>query len=327
MNKITANGLLASVGASFALGFGAAWLLKPEAAPAPAVAMAPQVASAGPIAPPGGFGDASGGFGPAKALPVAVRAVAGVDELWAAALAPQGQQAAGYDAEDRLRKLAQADPTARRKLLQRYDSEKTPQARELLKSILSTVQTPEVLAFASRLAAGMDADDRKYGLELLHSLAPDAAETRSLVRRTLATEQSADVLAQALAALQSTAVDPDEADHIVAQLKSLSQHADPAVRSQSIAQLGQWDKSGQGAERLSQALADPTPQVRQAAVFAIAQSGARNDSVKAALMAVANNAQESKDLRGSALQVLERFSLTKEEYAAFARARAGDVTR
>jgi hypothetical protein len=38
-------------------------------------------------------------------------------------------------------------------------------------------------------------------------------------------------------------------------------------------------------------------------------------------MGMVNNAEESKDLRGSALQALERFSLSKEEYASFAQAR------
>ena len=248
MDKITSRGLIASVGASFALGFGMAWFLKPAAAPAPELAVAAQAPAGGAAAGPAGFGDAWGQPAPARPSPPPPAGNLGVDELWIQALLPQGQQAAGYDAEDRLRKLAQSDPTALRKLLSRYDSDKTPQARDLLKSILSTVQTPEVIAFSSRLAASMNVAERKYGLELLQGLAPDSPETRSLVRRTLASEQSPDVLVQALATLQSSAVDPEESDQIVAQLKTLSQHADPAVRSQSISQLGQWDKSGQGAD-------------------------------------------------------------------------------
>ena len=127
---------------------------------------------------------------------------------------------------------------------------------------------------------------------------------------------------QALATLKSVAAEPEESDQIVAQLKSLSQHADPAVRGQSITQLGQWDKKGEGADRMSQALNDPVADVRQAAIFAIAQTGIRTDTIKHALMALVSNTQESRDIRGSALQTLERFSLTKEEYAAFAKARA-----
>ena len=322
VSRFRSSVLFASVGASFVLGFGAAWLLKPEPAAADAGAVALQ-------APPGRaaesprFGDALAMPGSAPAARAApLPANAGVDELWTRALAPQDPQQPGYDAEDRLRKLVQIDPAAMRKLLQRYDTDRTPQGRELLKSVLSTVQTPDAIGFSTRLAGSMNAAERKYGFELLQNLAPDAPETRALVKRTLAGEQSADVLVQALATLKSSASDPEEAGQMVAQLKTLSLHADPAVRSASISQLAQWDKKGEGAERLSQALADKAPEVRQAAVFAIAQSGFRTDEYKAALMAVVNNPQESKDLRGSAMQALERFSLSKEEYASFAQARA-----
>ncbi|PWF48488.1 hypothetical protein C7C56_011675 [Massilia glaciei] len=308
---------LASVGVGFALGFGLAWTIRaptpePEfahpAAVVPAQAPAPGRAAVALRAP----------AAPAPAL----ADDASVDALWEMALAPPGTQAPGYDAEDRLRRLAQSNPVAVRSLLQRYDNTQTPQARELLKSVLGTVQTPEVIAFSTRLAGSSNMAERKYGFEMLQSLAPDSSEVRGLVKRTLATEQSPEVLVQALATLTSGLASPEESEQIVAQLKTLSQHADPAVRSQSIAQLGQWDKRGEGGERLVQALSDRAPDVRQAAIFAIAQNGVRSEPVKAALMALAADLRESRDVRGSALQALERFSLSKEEYARFAQARA-----
>jgi hypothetical protein len=312
LDNSTVKILVASVGVSFALGFGtASWLQDP----APEIAVAVAQPAPGPSAAVVVNWPVSVPAQPAAAS--ALPATATVDELWTRAL----QQTPGYDAEDRLRKLAQSDPVALRSLLDRYSSTQTPQARELLKSVLSTVRTPDVIAFATRLAGSSNLVERKYGFEMLQSVAPDSAETRSLVKRTLASEQSPEVLVQALATLQSSVAEPDEADLMVAQLKSLSQHADPAVRSLSIQQLGQWDKRGEGAERLSQALMDRAPEVRQAAIFAIAQSGIRSEAAKAALMGLVNNPQESRDVRGSALQALERFSLSKEEYASFAQAR------
>ena len=310
---------MASVGVSFALGFGMAWYLKP-AELQPALARV-QPAAATPASTLNPFTPPAAGTPPVTSAP-ALADNASVDALWDRALMPPGQQSAGYDAEDRLRKLAQANPVALRSLLQRYDSAHTPQARELLKSILSTIQRPEVIAFSARLANSSTLADRKFGFEMLQGVAPDAPETRAMVRHTLANEQSPEVLVQALAALKLGAADPDEAEQVVAQLKTLSQHADPAVRSQSIAQLGQWDKKGEGELRLTQALADRVPEVRQAAIFALAQSGTRSEPVKAALLGLLTNAQESRDLRGSALQVLERFPLSKDEYAGFAKARA-----
>lgn len=309
----------ASVGVSFALGFGVAWYVHaPEPLSAAPATVMPAQSPSGPVGL-NQFADAWARPGQAPVPVPALPKNATVDQLWARAL---DKQEPGYDAEDRLRKLAQGDPTALRNLLHRYDGERTAKARELLKSVLSTVQKPEVIAFSTRLASSVNVADRQYGFEMLQALAPNAPETRNIVRHALATEQSPEVLVQALATLKSVAAEPEEGDLIVAQLKSLSQHADPAVRSQSIMQLGQWDRKGEGGERLSQALADRAPEVRQSAIFAIAQAGVRSDAVKAALMGMVNNAHESRDVRGSALQVLERFSLSKEEYASLALARA-----
>jgi hypothetical protein len=314
VEKSTLQIVLASVGVSFVLGFGLAWNMRapdPQSTVAP-VAVAPppvSIAAAGMPLP-----SARPAVMPTATLP----AYASVDQLWALALAPQG----GYDAEDRLRQLAQSNPVALRSLLQRYDSAQTAHARDLLKSILSTVQAPDVIAFSMRLANSSNAAERKFGFEMLQSVAPDSPEVRTIARRTLASEQAPEVLVQALAALKSGATEPEEADQVVAQLTSLARHADPAVRSASIAQLGQWDKKGEGAERLSQALADSAPQVRQAAIFAIAQNGVRSEAIKSALMTLLNNPQESREVRGSALQVLERFSLSKEEVASFNQARS-----
>lgn len=322
MNDSAVKVLLGSVAVSFALGFGMAWYLRAPGGDA-AVSATSAVAALAPVDAVAQAGRKMPNPGQAQLAQLPLLAKnASVDELWARALLPQDKQEHGYDAEDRLRKLAQSDPVAVRSLLNRYSGAQTPQERELFKSVLSTVQTPDVIAFSTRLAGSNNMAERKYGFELLQSLAPDAAETRSLVKRTLATEQSADVLVQALATLQSPAAEPEESQAMVAQLKTLSQHADPAVRSASIQQLGQWDKNGESADRLAQALADRAPEVRQAAVFAIAQGGGRSEAAKAGLMGLVNNTQESRDVRGSALQALERFSLSKEEYARFAQARA-----
>jgi HEAT repeat protein len=313
VDKSTLQIVLASVAISFGLGFGLAWSMRAPGPESTVTALAAQPRTATPVAAVSPNMWAGRGVVAAPALP----ANASVDELWARALAPQD----GYDAEDRLRKLAQSNPVALRSLLQRYDSTQAPQVRELLKSILSTVQAPDVVAFSTRLANSSNAAERKFGFELLQSVAPDSPEVRSIARRTLASEQSPEVLVQALAALKSGVAEPEEADQIVAQLKSLSQHADAAVRSQSIAQLGQWDKKGEGAELLLRAMADPAPEVRQSAIFAIAQNGLRSEPIKAALLGVMNNPQESKEVRGSALQVLERFSLSREEYVSVNQAR------
>jgi hypothetical protein len=323
LDNSTIKILLASTGASFVLGFGTAWIIQSPQADAVAVVTSVELARPDASQQVNQLGQLPSGPAAQGSATTAVPPQhATVDELWARALLPQDKQQPGFDAEDRLRKMAQTNPVALRSLLNRYNGAQTPQARELLKSVLGTVQTPEVIAFSTRLAGSSNVAERKYGFELLQNVAPDAPETRGLVSRTLASEQSPEVLVQALSTLQSVAGEPDEAAQMVAQLNTLSHHADAAVRAQSIQQLGQWDKKGEGADRLAQALADRAPEVRQAAIFAIAQAGIRSDGAKIALMGLVNNAQESRDVRGSALQALERFSLSKDEYAGFAQARA-----
>lgn len=318
MENSTVKIVLASAVVSFALGFGTAWYMQsPDAQPPVTVADAPPLSVT--HDPVSGQGRAAWTLPAQQSAPLStLPANASVDQLWTRALLP----ADGYDAEDRLRKLAQSDPVALRSLLNRYSASQAPQERELLKSLLSTIPTAEVIAFSTRLAASSSPAERKYGFEMLQSVAPDSAETRSLVKRTLQTEQSPEVLVQALGTLQSAAAEPEDAELMVAQLQTLAQHADPAVRSLAIQKLGHWDKKGEGAEQLSQALSDRAPEVRQAAIFAISQANVRSDGVKATLMAMVNNAQESRDVRGSALQALERFSLSKEEYASVAQARS-----
>ncbi|QNA90337.1 hypothetical protein G4G28_20845 [Massilia sp. Dwa41.01b] len=322
MNVPSLPSRLVPVLLSFAVGFGLAWLIRaPDAAPPGPVASTVQPA-AGP-----GFGDAW------SAPPAAAQAsahlaaatlppAAGVDALWASALQPGERGEAAYQAEDRLRKLAQTDPAARRKLIGFYDTAQTTQARDLLKTILSTVQAPDVVFLANRLANSGNLVDRTFGFDMLRSVAPNAPETRSLARRVLASEQSPAVLIGALSALQAGAADPDEAAQVVAQLTTLSQHADPVVRSRSLQQLGQWDKSGESGPRLAQAPGRQRARGASGGDFRDCPDRGARPGRQDSLLALAANGQESRDVRGSALQVLERFPLSKEDYAHFARLRA-----
>ncbi len=304
--------LMASVGASFVLGFAIAWQVVSSDSDA--------LGDAAVVAQP------TSSTQPSNANQLAdlwnkTGSPTSASQPTAAAGTPHQPVNAGVD-EQKLRERAQSDPIFLRNLIQRYETERDPATRDAIKSVLATIQKPEALAFFSRLANSGDPAQRKEGYAMLQQMAPDSAEMRNVLKQALASEQSPEVLAQAIAALRPTAVDPTESDAIVAQLNGLAQHADPSVRSQSILQLAQWDKNGAKQERLTSALTDPVPEVRQAAIFAVAQSGARTDNVKAALMGIISNTAENKDVKGSALQVLERFSLTKEEYVRYTQARA-----
>lgn len=248
-----------------------------------------------------------------------------LDILLAQALRASSPSADGDDPRQTLRKLAQQDPAVMQQLMQNYDKEFNSQTRQLIVSLLSGIEKPEVLAFSRRLAASSDMAQRRDGFNMLQNLSGDVPETHPVILQALAGDKSPDVIMLALAALKppasaadnpsSTSIQAKDAAAIVAQLQELTGNADPDIRLQSILQLAQWDKADSSQQQWSRALADPSPQVRQAAVTAVAQSGTQSDAVKAALIGLANNQGESRDVRGNALQVLERFTLNQEEAA------------
>jgi hypothetical protein len=241
------------------------------------------------------------------------------------ALRASSVPAGSDDPREQLRKLAKDDPAVMKQLMQGYDKQTNSQTRQLIVSLLSSVEKPEVLAFSKRLSLSSDMDERKDGFAMLQNRSGDSPEVRAIILQGLSGEKTPEVIMLALGALKPPGSDgnnpsqtnmqvPDAAA-IVAQLQKLSTNADADIRLQSILQLAEWDKSGSSQAQWSQALRDQSPQVRQAAVTAIAQSGIQSEAVKAALLGVANNPEENKDVRGAALQVLERFTLSKEEAA------------
>lgn len=264
-----------------------------------------------------------GQAGDSKTAPVKTHK--SLDILLGQALRASSVPAGSDDPREQLRKLANDDPAVMKQLMQRYDKETNSQLRQLIVSSLTDVEKPEVLAFSKRLALSSDMDQRKDGFSMLQSRSGDSPEIRAIILQGLSGEKTPEAIMLALAALKppgsdgnnpsQTDIQPPDAAAIVAQLQKLSSNADADIRVQSILQLAEWDKSGSSQAQWSQALKDQSPQVRQAAVTAIAQSGIQTEAVKAALLGVANNPEENKDVRGAALQVLERFTLSKEEAA------------
>jgi hypothetical protein len=308
MNRFSLPVLLGCTAISFAAGFGIAWQILPTTQPDLGVAAIPE-----PGAAPMAGGIAHNPWSKAAGAP----STGARSAYESAGQAPHPVT----DEEQKLRDQAMADPAALRKLIQRYEAENNPAARESLRSIISSVDKPEAVAFVTRLAGSNDPARRQEAYEMLQN-APESAQVRGVLKQALASEQNPAALVQAINALKPAATDPSESDAIVGQLRGLSQHADPTVRGQSLLQLAQWDKTGSGQDRYAQALSDPAPQVRQAAIFAIAQSGVRSDAVKAGLMSMITSPSESREVKGSALQALERFALSKEEFVSYSQVRS-----
>jgi hypothetical protein len=249
-----------------------------------------------------------------RVMPALLGPSASEDDLWASLTAGAPVSDRPFE---RLVERARNDPATLRALFRRFESEQDPNKRLLLKSLLSRVANPEVLSFSLRLAGSGDPRMRLEGFDLLHRQASDAPEVRALVKRSLSEERDPQVLAQAVGALHPTAVGPEETREVVGLLRGLTQNPDPMVRRQTIMTLAQWDRSGEVAGSLNQALTDEVPEVRQAAIWATAEAGVRTDGMKAALLATVRNENEKPEIRASAVQALSRFPLTGPEYASY----------
>jgi hypothetical protein len=304
------------VACAFVLGFALAWGIR-----APASLDAPTGAGT-PAAPLHGTAGLPPPLAPAVGDGQATAPRSSLGELWA-----KGKRAKDGD-QDRMEwqeamvARAQADPAALRSLIQRYESERDPGDRELLKSVLGNVHAPEVMTLAARLAASGNPAQRQDAFDILKQVSSGAPEVRQMLRQAIATEQAPAVLSRAIAALTPSIVAAGEAEAIVAQLNTLAQHADPAVRSQSVLQLGQWDKSMAVEGRLQQAMADQAPEVRQAAVTALGETGIRSDSMKLALLEIIRKPDESAGVKDGALHALQRYPLSKDELALYQQARS-----
>ncbi len=235
-------------------------------------------------------------------------------------------------AREKLRNLAMEDPAVARWLLQSYDKAYNSRSRGLIISLLFEIETPEVLAFSKRLASSSNLEQQRDGFAMLQNLSRDLPEMRPIILQTLSGNHPPESVLMALAALKppvplgsdipKTDLTSPHASTVVTTLQNLTRNASPEVRVESILQLAQWDQTGASQAQWANALADPSPRVREAAVVAIAQSGAKSELVKAALLGMARNPNESNDVRGNALLVLEGFATSKEEAQDIAKLRS-----
>ncbi|MFZ6712808.1 HEAT repeat domain-containing protein [Undibacterium sp. TC9W] len=246
------------------------------------------------------------------------------DQLWARLISPADQNSAGDDTQDQLRKLMQEQPYYLKRIISLYQKEPSPQIRETIRNLLSGIRSPEVFALSRQLVSSTESEQRIAGLIMLRDLDIYPQEERELIRLSLNNEQQAAVILQALTALKpptpeaadiptDNGIDIQTRKDIINQLQNLTHNTDPAVRSQSVLQLAQWDKNDSSLSYFSAALNDPVASVRQTAIFALAQSGTNADTVKQLLNKLINNAGETTQLKASAQQVMDALKADREK--------------
>jgi hypothetical protein len=232
-------------------------------------------------------------------------------------------------AQQQLRKRAASDARVRQDLMRRYEVS-DERGRKAAVFVLSQLRKPDVIDFATQLTAAGDASQRRDGFELLGELemfrglpGSKSGEIHALVSHALDTEQDPTLLRQAIRALGPPEdARPAETQATLQQLATLAQNNDPEVRAQSLQAIVQWDKTGQVAEgAVYQALSDAQPDVRMAALSEINNNSLRTGRIKSALLGMIANVNESADVRADALNALQRFPLSQDEYETYHQAR------
>ncbi len=204
-----------------------------------------------------------------------------------------------------------------RELMRRYAAETELDKRGALLAILQANPNEEVKTFALALAASRDAAARQEGLELLKAFPLDDAKVRGFLVGQIDQEQDPAMLTKLVDMLAPTMVATEDAAPLVAQLARLREHPDPEVRAASILQSSQWDRGGDLENTLHDAMLDPDPRVRQAAIGGISAERVRSDRLKDMLLAIASDPKTSAEERNRAIFALEGFALNRAEYAVY----------
>lgn len=230
--------------------------------------------------------------------------------------------AVGDDSFESRQRRAKEDPAFLADLLRRYGAAVDLDERGALLAVIAGAPNAQVLAWArGRLDAG-DPRARQDALDLLKTFPMDDAAARELVVDRLAHESDAGTLSALVDTLTPGAVAEEDAAPVIARLAELSQHADPAVRARSVLQRAQWTSANDAEAPLHEALSDPSPAVRRAAVAGVIGSQAQSVRLKQALFEMVTDPSNDEEDRGAALFALQRYSLNRAEHALYSQHQA-----
>ncbi|MGR8930898.1 MAG: HEAT repeat domain-containing protein [Gammaproteobacteria bacterium] len=218
--------------------------------------------------------------------------------------------------------MARESAVSRKMLMENYRDFADDESKGLIVALLSGLETEDVQHFALQLAESNDPLQRKDGFGILENQTSTSAKVRGLAMQAIATENDTETLRRAIASLHPTTVPNSENNDVLQQLQTMARHQHPAIRAQAMSTLADWDKTGESAPALEQALTDSAAEVRWAAVDAIENNRIRSDSLKTALITLSADTTEAPDLRLSAVKTLEHFSLDHNEYD-----RLSEITR
>ncbi len=224
-----------------------------------------------------------------------------------------------YELLDELKNEAMRDPAILKEIIDEFSLNPSSDLAQHLAPILAAVKGPEVEAMALDLAR-FDAtqEEQVAGLALMSQLGV-ANEAAFNVTRAYLSKEDADpeVLRSAIYAMPVLPVASIESGMVVANLSSLAlDHPDDGVRFNSVSKIVEWAKEPQDLEAVVRIMHDKERSEgdRIGAAAALAGSTVGGDAMRELFMARMADKNELWEVRRSAAEALERFTLFEEDF-------------
>ncbi|MEM7256320.1 MAG: HEAT repeat domain-containing protein [Pseudomonadota bacterium] len=214
------------------------------------------------------------------------------------------------------------------RLLEEFRYNTNPQRATQLAALLGEHNLPEVVDVAAELAYSGDPLSQRMGLDLLSRLQAQNSRARDIAIELLSSESDPSLLVSTMnvLAIPSNGASAEQRNALYDNTALLASHHDYRVRSHSIALIGRWNKE-QGVAVLADALADPHEQVRARAVSAMHGLTNPGTNVINRLFDIAENTNEQKTTRQSALFSLKKMPLSTEQQQRYRQAQISVRTR
>lgn len=202
------------------------------------------------------------------------------------------------------------DPEFLTALLEEYRLNTDPVRAKRLATLFGDLRDPAIVQTAAALVYSGNPDSQRMGLDLLSRLQPYSNEARTIAMELLSSETDPALLVATLNVFASTAktAGTEQRALLLDNLNLLANHQDSAVRSHSLSLIGRWG-DGTDSALLIDGLTDSSSLVRARSASALRNAENPGTPVILGLLAVAENTNEIKTTRQSALYSLKNMPM------------------
>lgn len=213
------------------------------------------------------------------------------------------------------------DPVFMQDLINEFRYNSDPQRGKRIAALLGDTNHQNIVQAAAEMAYSGDPASQHIGLDLLSRLQPVNSQARDIAIELLTNETNPELLVSTMNALATptNSANNQQRVQLIDNLHLLSNHPDPRVRSHSISLLGRWNTGG-AATIQTQGLTDQDATVRARSVSAFIGKNDADERVIQSLLRVAENNNEVKTTRQSALYALQKMQLSTTARARYEQA-------